>query len=117
MLPPQPPATFRPPDRATRQQKRKHEQQILAWLAQRLEDQMRHATGVTLDEYCRRLAREGNPVPLRQLYRGLDLAEFIHAPKLRRGQRYPKAKKRTYAEVAADFAECIRSLWREHTAT
>src|SRR5215475_10210796 len=81
------------------------------WLAHKLQQQMDQADKMTIDEYCIRLARAGDPAPLRHRYP--HLAEFIYPPKLRRGQRYPKAKKRTYAEVAADFAKCIRSQWRE----
>jgi hypothetical protein len=87
-----------------------------AWLAHELGQQYHAAKKVTLDtldveEYCKRLARGGDPRPLRALHP--SLAEFITAPKLQRGQRYAKIKKHTYAEVAAGLAKCIRSLWLE----
>jgi hypothetical protein len=113
----QPPATFTPPDRATCEQKREHEQQMRAWLFHRLEQQINQdikaaATAMTVKNYCVRLARAGDPAPLRQLYS--DLQEFIHAPKLRRGQRYQKAcKVLTMPKFAAGVAKAIRFLLRE----
>ena len=65
-----------------------------------LDQQMRDAPGVTREEHCKRLARQGNPVPLRQLYP--HLAEFIHPPPLKHGHRRPKARKPTCAEFAAE---------------
>ena len=47
MLLSQPPATFTPPDRATCEQKREHEQQMRAWLFHRLEQQITFTAGHT----------------------------------------------------------------------
>jgi hypothetical protein len=68
-------------------------------------------------ERAKRLARAGNVAPLQRLYP--ELAEFIHPPKRKRGQR------RSYRDETALFerdglsavvedVKRIRALWRQH---
>jgi hypothetical protein len=59
-------------------------------------------------------ARRGNPEPLRRLFPAL--AEFIHSPPRRRGQRRPQTNvyERVPLENALDDVRDIRKIWQKH---
>lgn len=67
------------------------------------------------DEHCvtcaLKEAKRGNIEPLRDVYP--DLVPFLHPPKRRRGQRFPKAKPYRLQCAVADVSR-IRDLWRRH---
>jgi hypothetical protein len=46
-----------------------------------------------------------------------QFADCIHAPRRRKGQKYPKVKPFNAAKAAADFARRIRALWQQQYGT
>jgi hypothetical protein len=57
-------------------------------------------------------AKDGNIYPLRDIYP--DLAPFLHPPKLKRGQRFPKYVGYDPLQAAAKDVKRIRALWQKH---
>ena len=58
-------------------------------------------------------ADKGDVEPLRKLFP--YLARFIHRPKLKRGQRFPKDPENDRAERAVYDVKLIRALWMQCT--
>src|ERR1041384_3529677 len=100
-----PPETFRPPPRATLEQKRHWEARMRAWLGDELDRQNTAAVGrgasATWEEICIVSARAGNADPLRALYP--QFADCIHAPPMRKRKKRPRDEEFRLDKVAADF--------------
>jgi hypothetical protein len=65
--------------------------------------------GGSLEEAIER-ADKGDVEPLRRLFP--ELARFIHRPRLKRGQRFPKNPETDPVGKAVDDYQSIRALWR-----
>jgi hypothetical protein len=112
------PKLFRLPPKASRREQDQWTKQMRLWLSDRVVDhciQENHnatANAPTWEEICIEEARSGHPESLRKLYP--HFADCIFSPKLRQGQRYPKYEMVTdVAEIAAEYAQHIRALWRK----
>jgi hypothetical protein len=57
-------------------------------------------------------ARRGNIYPLRQIHP--DLAPFLHPPKLKRGQRFPKDVGYRPLQAGVKDVKRIRALWNKN---
>jgi hypothetical protein len=107
------PKTFRPMPNASKEQVRRWEQQMHAWLADQLDEQNcapHDADKISAERYAVIEARAGRPEMLRQIKP--EWADLIQSPPLGPWQKYPKRREVTLTRIAADFARRIRALWQ-----
>jgi hypothetical protein len=112
------PKLFRLPPKASRREQDQWKKQMRLWLTDRVVDHSiqeiynANASAPTLEEICIAEARAGHPESLQKLYP--HFADCISSPKLPKGHRYQKYEMvLDVAEMAAEYAQLIRALWRK----
>jgi hypothetical protein len=112
------PTLFRLPPKTGRREQDQWKKQMRLWLIDGIDDyniqgvRDANASAPTWEELCIQEARTGHPELLRKLYP--LFADCIFSPELRQGQRYAKHQNESsVAEMAAEYAQHIRALWRK----
>ncbi len=112
------PKLFRLPPKASRREQDQWKKQMRLWLSNQIDDYSvkeihnANANAPTWEEICIGEARAGHPEGLRKLYP--HFADCIFSPERERWHRYPKYEMvADVAEMAAEYAQHIRVLWRK----